>query len=302
MPAQRNLLRALGRQPGLHFVILGGALFLLRSGLAAPPAPAPASVSEPVPEAIAEPAPPTDDELLYREALRIGLDRELPARRRLIQNMRFLLADAEARDDELYRQAREIGFHRTDPVVRRYMVERMRLLARAGRGPEVFTESELRRYLRQHRERFSIPTFVRLTHVFLSRGRRGATIAAQAHRLLETLRADRVPPAAAPAFGDPLPLGYHTGMVAASDLERIYGTGFAAEVTSLPVGAWSGPVESVQGLHLVWIHEAREAAPARLAEVRSQVVLALAEQRAEARLEEFLRRLRERSAVAKVAR
>lgn len=300
MLGRRDTLRALSRQPGLHFVILGGALFLLRAGLATPPAPAPALPAA-GPEVAAEPAP-SDEELLYREALRIGLDRELPARRRLVQNMRFLLADAEAGDDELYRQAREIGFHRTDPVVRRFMVERMRLLAGAGSGPEIFTEAELEGYLRQHQERFAIPTFVRLTHVFLAADHRGATIAPEARRLLDRLRAGPVPPAAGPALGDPFPLGHHTGVVAASDLERIYGAGFAAEVMSLPVGAWSGPIESSQGLHLVWIHQARRAKPATLADVRSRVILALTAEREEARLAELLRRLRKQAGVEEVTR
>ena len=291
MAGWRKALSALARQPVVHFVLLGGALFFFRAGLA-PPAPvAPLPKARPLPQAAL-----TDEDLLYREALKMGLDQEMPVRRRLIQNMRFLAIDEKAGDEELYRQAREIGFQRTDPVVRRFLVEQMRLLARAGTGrQDVFTEAELTSYLESHRERFTLPVFVRLTHVYLSADRRGKTIERDAERLLARLRAEHVAPAAGPALGDPFLLGHQTGFVASYDLEPIYGAGLAAEVMRLPVGVWSGPVRSVHGLHLVWIHETRERRLAKLADVRSQVVLALAGQREEARLAEHLHRLRQES-------
>ena len=299
MAGWQSTLRALARQPGVHFVLVGGALFLLRAGLAPSPppvAPRPAADRPAVRPVL------SDDELLYREALRLGLDRAQAVERRLILNMRFLQLDAKASDRQLYEQARAIGFQRTDPVVRRWMVQQMRLLARAGSKPDVFTRAELAGYLRNHQERFTIPTFVRLTHVFLSADRRGAAAREDARRLLAKLRAGQVSPDAAPALGDPFLLGHHTGMVGASDLERVYGAGFARAVMRLPVAVWSGPVESSQGVHLVWIHEARAPEPAKLADVRSQVVLALAAERGDVRLADYLRRLRDREAAKEEAR
>jgi hypothetical protein len=309
-----NGLASVARQPGVHFALLGGALFLLRAGLAPAPPPAPQALPAAVaavaarPEALrtggpvaGRPAVPpspalSDDELLYREALKLGLDHERPVERRLVQNMRFLEVAPRASDRALYRQAVAIGFQRTDPVVRRYLVAQMRLLAAAGPRQEAFTDGELAGYLERHRERFAIPSFVRLTHVYLSADQRGAALEADARRLLTRLRAERISPAAAPALGDPFLLGSHTALSSRSDLERIYGSGMAAAVMRLPVGAWSGPVRSAQGMHLVWNEESREPEPAQLADVRSQIVPALAEERQEERLAGYLRRLRRQAA------
>lgn len=277
----RAFLSRLRSQPALHFLLLGAALFWLRTGFAPPPA--------------AGPAAPSDEELLYREALRRGLDQDLPARRRLVQDMRFLALAPAASDGQLLRQAREIGLEQSDPVVRRYLVEKMRLLARSGSAPEAFTSVELESYLEAHPERFSLPPFVRLTQVFLSADRRGSGAAPAAERLLARLRRERISPREAPALGDPFPLGAHTGMVAARDLEPVYGGGFARAVMALPVAAWCGPIESAQGWHLVWVHAAQPARLAALAEVRSQVVQALAAERGKARLAETLNRLRTRA-------
>jgi hypothetical protein len=271
-------LRGLAKQPAVHFLVLGGLLFLIRTTQKAP-APVVA-----------------DDELLYREAVAAGLDRGSEVvSQRLIENMRFLEGDRNGKGrDGLYSEAVALGFDRTDPVVRRVLVEQMRLVAAAPGKPEVPTEAELEDYLRRHRERFRQPGEVRLSHVFLDADRRGAGLADDARRLLAQLREQRIAPEEAPALGDPFFPGHHPALSTPHDLAKIYGADFARAVAALPVGRWEGPVPSTYGLHLVWIHESRPGVPATLAEVRNQAVLGLANERREERLAAFLRAAREK--------
>ena len=73
--------------------------------------------------------PEVDDELLYREAIALGFDRDDPVIfNRLVMNMRFAGAEEGREAADLYREARELGMHLTDIVVRRRLVQRMRLL------------------------------------------------------------------------------------------------------------------------------------------------------------------------------
>ncbi|HET9766992.1 MAG TPA: peptidylprolyl isomerase, partial [Thermoanaerobaculia bacterium] len=183
---------------------------------------------------------------------------------------------------------------RTDPVVRRYLVAQMRLLARAGTGPDVFTDAELADHLGRHAARFALPAFVSLSHVYLDEDRRGSALEGDARRLLDRLRAQRVAPAAAPGLGDPFFPGHHPPLAARGELAKIYGAAFAEAVMRLPVGSWSGPVRSAYGLHLVWIHASEPGEPPRLADVRSQLSLELAQERQEERLAAFVRDLRRR--------
>ena len=328
-------MRGLARSPALHFLVLGGILYLLRAGLGPPPpAPRPAAAVAPLGRP-AQPAPPADDprlvtisapqverlreawrrnrrslpsaaeesrliagmaddEMLYREALARGLDRAQPVRQRLIQNMRFLRIDEGGGGRDLYAQAVEIGFDRTDPVVRRFLVEQMRLLARAGNRPDVFTDAELKDYLRRNAERFSLPAFVRISHVFLDADRRGEALERDARQLLARLRAVHVSPETAPELGDPFLPGHHPALAARGELAKIYGPELAAAVMRLPAGVWSGPVRSAYGLHLVWVHESLPGEPPQLADVRSRVALELAHERQEASLAAFLRDVRRR--------
>ncbi len=234
-------------------------------------------------------------ELLYREARRQGLDRnDLIVRRRLIDKMTFLNDDPASSPADLYREAVELGLGRDDPIVRRRLIQKMRLLAGAEDGPVRATEQELRDYYEGHAERFMEPARLRLSHVFLSRDRRQATVDAAARQLLLKLQDEALPPERAVVLGDPFLLGHHLPPHTVKYLGRNLGEGFAARVKDLPPGVWSGPVESAYGLHLVWIHDTVAPRPAELAAVRRKVLEGLRAERREQRLGEFLDTLRQR--------
>ncbi len=235
------------------------------------------------------------DELLYQEARRQGLGRDdLVVRRRLIDKMAFLSSDPARSRDDLYREAVELGLDRDDPIVRRRLIQKLRLLADAADGPVRATEQELSDYYERHAERFTGPARRRLSHVFLSRDRHRAALGEAAQGLLRELRERALSPPDAVALGDPFLLGHHLPPRTTSQLGRDFGEAFAARLTELPAGAWSGPVESAYGLHLVWVHEVVAPRPAELAAVRRKVLEGLRSERQERRLAELLDALRQR--------
>ena len=79
----------------------------------------------------------------------------------------------------------------TDLVVRRRLIQKMKLDVFAAARAVEPTEAELADYLQRHVGRFTQPARVRLSHVFLSRDRRGASLDADAEALLARLRARR---------------------------------------------------------------------------------------------------------------
>ncbi len=123
-PFGRGRLRRWRSEPVFHFLVLGAALFALHRLVAPPGVTRRIVLPEPVirglrqdhlrrygtlPTASEEAALIQrfiDDEVLYREALALGLDRgDIIVRRRLVQKMEFLTEDMEPipepRDDEL---------------------------------------------------------------------------------------------------------------------------------------------------------------------------------------------------------
>jgi hypothetical protein len=240
-----------------------------------------------------------DEEILFREARRIGLDRVDPVvRSRLVRNMRFLGDGSDARsDDELYEEALALGMDGSDIVVRRRLVQQMRFLLEAAAPRIAPTDEELRAYVASRPERYRIPERVRLAHIYLSRDRRGASLEADARALLERVRREGTPPGAARELGDPFLHPAELGLQSEAQLARQLGTSFGREAIALEAGAWQGPVESAYGMHLVWVYERQAAHEPELDAVRRSALSSMqAERNAEA-LEAGLAALRERYAI-----
>ncbi|MGH7893350.1 MAG: peptidyl-prolyl cis-trans isomerase [Candidatus Binatia bacterium] len=270
------------RAPAVHFLALGALLFTVW----------PDGRREPLPRVTSA---TTDDELLHREALALGVDRADGAvRERLVRLGRFVGEDARS-EAALEAEARALGLERSDVVVTRHLVQMMRLAAGKLGPADMPTEAELQAYLDQHATAFGQPGRIRLTHVYLSRDRCGAALGADATRLLGELRRTSVPPQAAAARGDAFLYGATIGPASAAELERIFGPELARSVFAAPLGHWIGPVRSPYGLHLVWVHEHELGRTPPLAAVRSQVLHRLLRERSAQRARSRMAALRARS-------
>lgn len=82
------------------------------------------------------------------------------------------------------------------------------------------------------------------------------------------------------------------------DIKALFGREFAAQVATLREGAWSGPVASSYGLHLVRVEARAEPKPVALEAVRAAVVRDFNDERRRTANREIFGRLRERYQVA----
>lgn len=310
--------KRLARAPLFHFLAIGALLFAARQWQARRSAGETARIMIPAADVSAlrrewalqtgrAPTPAEeralldkaiDDELLYREALRLGLDRgDKVVRGRLIQLARYVSDDPGRPDDALVQDAVGLGLERSDAVIRRYLIASMRLVARRPDEPRPITDAELEAVLEREADRYREPPAVTLTQVFLSAAKRGAALDRDARALARRLRSKRVSPAAAPALGDGFPLGARFARASDGDLDKAFGTGFARALAGAKAGEWSGPVRSAYGAHLVWLEERFPARLPALDAVRTQLVQRVREERAEERLRRRLAELRRRTAV-----
>lgn len=242
------------------------------------------------------------EEILYREALARGLDRrDSVVARRLLRNMRFLRDEESApepsRADEaerLLREARALGMERTDLVVRRRLVQRMRLaIEAAAREPEP-GEGELAAYLAAHAQRYAAPELVRASHVFFSRERGEAAALRDARALLAELARSGAGAVAAAGRGDAFLAPRDLPLQSERELAKLFGPEFARRLVALPLAAWSGPLASAHGFHLVWVHERIPGRIPPLDAVRDEVRYALLAERGERALHRAVAELRGR--------
>jgi hypothetical protein len=238
------------REPLLHFLLIGAAIFLLyRAVGTGEDAPREIVVSEAQIEALAENfartwmRPPTASEIRG-------------------------LVDEHVKEEIYYREAISIGLDRDDTVIRRRLRQKMEFISDDVASAREPTDAELAAFLKANAESFADPPSLSFQQVFFSSDRRGAQAERHARSALEALT--RTPPAAVPA-GDPTLLPPEMSAATSRDVANAFGEAFAAELENAPVERWVGPFESPFGVHLVRISTRTPGRLPALAEIRPAV-------------------------------
>jgi peptidyl-prolyl cis-trans isomerase C len=176
--------------------------------------------------------------------------------------------DGYVRNEILYREALARGMDREDPRVRMVLIQKMQMLAAGQADARGVTEKDLAAFFALRREQYRIPARISVTHVFF---KDDGNAEARAGKLLAEFLAKEPSEAVMREAGDATMLEPVHRDVTASELEKRFGTDFTAEVLSLPEGKWSGPVRSGYGLHVVKVFGRVPGRIPDLAEVRGKV-------------------------------
>jgi parvulin-like peptidyl-prolyl isomerase len=198
------------------------------------------------------------------------------------------LVDARVREEILYREALALGLDRDDAIVRRRMAQKMEFLFEDVAKLREPTADELRAWFQAHAGRFALPARVTFRHAYFSPDRRGARARDDAAEALARLAGRAVDAPEVAALGDRFMFQDYYGDRTPDDVAKTFGPAFARAVFEAAPGVWAGPVESGYGWHLVWVDGVTPARVPQLEEVGSEVHAAwIEEQRTDIRKKAF---------------
>ncbi len=199
-----------------------------------------------------------------------------------------ILADARVREEILYREALALGLDESDAIVRRRLAQKMEFLFEDVAKLSEPATDELAAWFERHAPRFASPARVTFRHLYFSPDRRGAAARADAAHALPRLAGEPGSSGHAVALGDPFMFQDYYAERTLDDVARSFGPGFARAVFETPPGHWAGPVESGYGSHLVWVDALTPARVPAFDEVETDVRTAwIEEQRAAIREQAF---------------
>ena len=248
--SNRSALRAVLREPLLHFIVLATLLFALNAWLA----PATSSVK---------------GEIKVSSARMVSLAenfRRTWQRPPTQQEMDGLIADF-LREEVLVREALALGLDRDDTIVRRRLRQKMEFISEEAAGLLQATDQELADYVKAHPDAFRSEPVFTFTQVYLDPAKRGKAVESDARRLLSTLQQTRTADTA--TLGDRLTLlESRYEAMQQRDMTKLFGKDFADALINQPIGRWSGPIASGYGLHLVNVESATRSASPTLEQVR----------------------------------
>jgi len=181
------------------------------------------------------------------------------------------LISSRVREEVLYREALAIGLDRNDAIVRRRMVQKMELLSQDLALLADPTDDELRTFHAESIDDYRVPPRVSFAQIYFSVDRRGADAEDDAGRVLADLQAADPPPRSAPERGDGIMIEAEHGLRTPSQVSQMFGNDFAAALFELEPG-WHGPIVSGFGLHLVNIIQRVEGRVREVDEIRDRLV------------------------------
>lgn len=243
------------RDPLVHFMVLGAVLFFvyaMASGFFAPDDVRRIEIDRPVIELLAG--------SFERQWGRPPMPEEMQG-----------LVNSRVREEVLYREALAVGLDRNDAVVRRRMVQKMELLSQDLALLADPTDAELRSFHQENLDKYRVPPRVSFSHIYFNVDRRGEAAEDDARRVLADLRTQNPPPRSAPEMGDRIMIETDHPLRAPEQVRQMFGGDFAETLFELEPG-WQGPVVSSYGIHLVNVIERLEGRVRDLDEIRDRVV------------------------------
>jgi hypothetical protein len=184
----------------------------------------------------------------------------------------------------LYREAMALGLDKDDPVIRRMMAQKLeRMVQDLASGVEP-TDEELKGYFELNKADYIDPERITITQIFFDPDQRGDNTLTDAEAAKATLMALENPAEGGAALGDSFMLQRYFPGRTEMEIAKVLGGGFAESVFKLSDGTWHGPVLSGYGTHLVYVH-GRQTASAPEFDVVKERVLSdyLTQKRIEAR-------------------
>lgn len=180
------------------------------------------------------------------------------------------LIEEHIRDEVLTREAQRLGLDRDDQVIRRRLRQKIEIITEEAAATVAPSDEQLTVYLNAHADIFRGEGRVAFAQVFLDPAKRGERIAADAQALLDKLNGPHGGELNAP--GDGLfVLQPQYGLTGERAIAATFGAEFSAVLAAQPVGKWRGPVISGYGLHLVRVDKVEPAPTPTLDEIRPLV-------------------------------
>jgi len=231
-------MRRLLREPLLHFLLLGAALFgiyeLTQAGRTAP--------------ASSKQIQFTLDELAQLALLFQSQWRREPTPEELA-----VLIENKVQNEVLYREALAMGLDKDDEIVKRRMAQKMQFLAEDVAAAREPTTAELRSWFEENSAKFAQPPRLSFRHLYFSTDRRGTRARNDAEQALAKLAGQPQDAKVAASLADSFMFQNYYRDRAPEFVGKEFGPQFALAVAKLAPGSWQGPIESGFGWHLVFV-------------------------------------------------
>ncbi|ANL69867.1 rotamase superfamily PPIASE domain-containing protein (plasmid) [Rhizobium phaseoli] len=163
------------------------------------------------------------------------------------------LVDQKVTQEILFREAVSLGLDRDDEVVKRRLAQKMDFLASDVAALQEPTDAELKAWFEKNSATFALPAHATFRHLYFSTDRHGKQTKEAAAAALTLIEGKSPDSSEVAAIGDPFMFQSNYGDATPDQMAKEFGPEFSKALFQLTPGKWAGPVKSGYGWHLVWV-------------------------------------------------
>ncbi len=163
------------------------------------------------------------------------------------------MVEDKVREEVLYREGLAMGLDKDDEIVKRRMAQKMQFLAEDVATAHEPSTGELKAWFEKNSSKFALPGRYSFRHLYFSPDKRGKNAQADAAAALTKIAGQPEDSKLAAASGDSFMFQDYYGDRTPEAIAKEFGPQFAVALEKLKPGSWQGPVESGYGWHLVYV-------------------------------------------------
>jgi peptidyl-prolyl cis-trans isomerase C len=193
------------------------------------------------------------------------------------------MVEDKIKEEVLYREGLAMGLDKDDTIVKRRMAQKVQFLAEDVAAAHEPSTAELKAWFEKNTDKFALPSRYSFRHVYFSPDKRGTKAHDDAAGALAGIVGQPEDSPLIPSVADRFMFQDYYGDRTPSAIAKEFGPQFAVALEKLKPGSWQGPIESGYGWHLVFVDTLIPGRIPAFEEVESDVKTAwLGEQKAQA--------------------
>jgi hypothetical protein len=163
------------------------------------------------------------------------------------------MVEDKVREEVLYREGLAMGLDKDDTIVKRRMAQKMQFLAEDVAAAHEPSTDELKAWFDKNKDKFALPSRYSFRHLYFSPDKRSKSAQEDAAKALAKIASQPENSELAASLGDQFMFQDYYGDRTPEAISKEFGLQFAVALEKLKPGSWQGPVESGYGWHLVYV-------------------------------------------------
>src|SRR5271167_2043066 len=163
------------------------------------------------------------------------------------------MVEDKVHEEVLYREALAMSLDKDDTIVKRRMAQKMQFLAEDVAAAHEPSTVELKAWFDKNSSKFALPSRYSFRHLYFSPDKRGKNAQDDAAKALAKIAGQPEDSKLAASLADQFMFQDYYGDRAPDALAKEFGPQFVVALEKLKPGSWQGPIESGYGWHLVYV-------------------------------------------------